>query len=122
PGLGRRRHHGAGVGLERETINRMGLDRMQPREEWKLPTKHLGRRILVFDELDSTNSLAAQLAHEPDNAGLVILADRQTAGRGQHGRTWQCPPRSGVLMSVLLFPPPGLRRPAVLTAWAAVCV
>jgi BirA family biotin operon repressor/biotin-[acetyl-CoA-carboxylase] ligase len=28
----------------------------------------------------------------------------------------------GVLMSVLLFPPPPLRRPAVLTAWAAVSV
>jgi len=25
-------------------------------------------------------------------------------------------------MSVLLFPPPALRRPAILTAWAAVCV
>jgi BirA family biotin operon repressor/biotin-[acetyl-CoA-carboxylase] ligase len=95
---------------------------MQPREEWNLPTRHLGRRVLVFDELDSTSTRAAQLAHEPDADGLVILADRQTAGRGQHGRTWQCPPRSGVLMSLLLFPPPPLRRPAVLTAWAAVSV
>ena len=28
----------------------------------------------------------------------------------------------GVLMSVLLYPPPALRRPAFLTAWAAVSV
>src|SRR5262249_49879421 len=45
-----------------------------------------------------------------------------TAGRGQHGRTWQCPAGSGVLMSVLLFPPLSLRRPVLLTAWAAVSV
>jgi BirA family biotin operon repressor/biotin-[acetyl-CoA-carboxylase] ligase len=95
---------------------------MQPREEWKMVGQHIGRRVLVFDELDSTSTLAAQLAGEPDTDGLTILADRQTAGRGQHGRTWQCPPKAGVLMSVLLYPPPALRRPAVLTAWAAVSV
>ena len=35
---------------------------------------------------------------------------------------WLAPPGASVLMSVLLFPPPPLRRPAVLTAWAAVAV
>lgn len=93
-----------------------------PREEWHLDTRRLGRRVLVFDRLDSTNSLAASLADDPANDGVAILADEQTAGRGQHGRSWQCPPRSGVLLSLLLFPPPELRRPALLTAWAAVSV
>src|SRR5213078_1863703 len=95
---------------------------MQPREEWRWPSQHLGQRVLVFDELASTNTLAAQLAAASEPEGLVILADRQTAGRGQHGRTWQCSAGSGVLMSLLLFPPPALRRPAVLTAWVAVAV
>lgn len=90
----------------------------QPRAEWRLDTRRLGRRVLVFDRLASTNSLAVSLADE----GIVILADEQTAGRGQHCRSWQCPPGCGVLMSVLLFPPPALRRPALLTAWAAVSV
>src|SRR5262249_15022573 len=91
-------------------------------EEWRLPTQHLGRRVLVFDQLESTNSYAVGLAPDPENNGLVILAREQTAGRGQHGRTWQCPPESGVLMSLLLWPPPALKRPALLTAWAAVSV
>ena len=56
------------------------------------------------------------------NDGLAVLAAEQTAGRGQHGRRWQCRRGDGVLLSVLLFPPPALRRPAVLTAWAAVSV
>jgi BirA family biotin operon repressor/biotin-[acetyl-CoA-carboxylase] ligase len=94
----------------------------QPREEWQLPTQCVGRRVLVFDRLDSTNTRAAQIASDPANDGLALLADEQTAGRGQHGRTWTAPPRASVLLSVLLFPPPPLRRPAILTAWAAVSV
>jgi BirA family biotin operon repressor/biotin-[acetyl-CoA-carboxylase] ligase len=82
----------------------------------------VGRRVLVFDELESTNSYAAELAGDPDNAGVAVLARVQTAGRGQHGRTWTCPPNLGVLLSALLFPPAELRRPVLLTAWAAVAV
>jgi BirA family transcriptional regulator, biotin operon repressor / biotin---[acetyl-CoA-carboxylase] ligase len=93
-----------------------------PREEWQLDTRRLGRRVLIFDRLDSTNTLAARLAAEGATEGIAILADEQTAGRGQHGRTWQAGPGDGVLLSLLLFPPPALRRPAVLTAWAAVGV
>jgi BirA family transcriptional regulator, biotin operon repressor / biotin---[acetyl-CoA-carboxylase] ligase len=93
-----------------------------PRDEWHLDTQRLGRRVLVFDRVDSTNTLAAALAHHPANDGLVLLADAQTAGRGQHGRSWTSPPGSSVLLSVLLFPPPELCRPPLLTAWAAVSV
>jgi BirA family biotin operon repressor/biotin-[acetyl-CoA-carboxylase] ligase len=92
------------------------------RGEWSLDTSRLGRRVRVFDRVASTNSLAAELAGDPANAGTVILADEQTSGRGQPGRAWLCPPGAGVLMSVLIFPPPDLRRPPVLAAWAAVSV
>lgn len=93
-----------------------------PREEWSLDTRRLGCRVLVFDRLDSTNNLAASLAGDPVNDGLAILADEQTAGRGQHGRTWLAAPGQSVLLSLLVSPPPELCRPAVLTAWAAVAV
>jgi BirA family biotin operon repressor/biotin-[acetyl-CoA-carboxylase] ligase len=83
---------------------------------------HLGRAVRHFPSLDSTNTFAVSLSADPANHGLVVTADAQTAGRGQYERAWQCPPGRGVLMSVLLFPPPELRRPAVLTAWAAVAV
>lgn len=91
-------------------------------ETWSLPTLHLGRSVLVHPELDSTNTRAMSFAHDLAHHGLVVLADEQTAGRGQYGRSWQAPSGSSVLMSVLLFPPACLRRPAVLTAWAAVAV
>src|SRR5205085_1659985 len=52
----------------------------------------------------------------------VLLADEQRAGRGQYGRTWTATPGSSVLLTALLFPPAHLRRPALLTALAAVSV
>ena len=82
----------------------------------------IGRRVLVYDELPSTNDAALAMANDIANAGTVIVASHQTAGRGQHGRVWQSRPGASLLMSVLIFPPPELRRPVVLTAWAAVAV
>jgi BirA family biotin operon repressor/biotin-[acetyl-CoA-carboxylase] ligase len=95
---------------------------MTPRVIWNLGTRRLGRQVLVFDRLESTNNLAAALAGNPANEGVVVLADEQTAGRGQLNRRWICPAGSGVLLSVLLFPPTSLRRVPILTAWAAVSV
>ena len=95
---------------------------ISPRQEWSLDTHRLGRRVLVYDCLDSTNDLAATLAGDPANDGVVIVADEQTAGRGQHGRTWLAARGQSVLLSLLVLPPPELCRPAVLTAWAAVAV
>ncbi|MBN9517306.1 biotin--[acetyl-CoA-carboxylase] ligase [bacterium] len=94
---------------------------MKPAEEWTFPTDLVGRRVLVFDELDSTNTFAAALPPDaPD--GLVVVAKNQTAGRGRFGRPWRSRPGAALLMSVVLSPPPELRRPVILTAWAAVAV
>ena len=95
---------------------------MIPGKEWHLDTQHLGRRVLVFEQVDSTNTQAAALANDPTNDGTVIVAEEQTAGRGQHGRTWQCERGVGLLLSVLVFPPPAARRPVILAAWAANAV
>jgi BirA family transcriptional regulator, biotin operon repressor / biotin---[acetyl-CoA-carboxylase] ligase len=93
-----------------------------PGEIWSLETASLGQRVHVHDRLDSTNSLALSLAHDASHHGLVVLAREQNAGRGQYGRSWHAPAGSSVLLSLLLFPPATLRRPALLTAWAAVSV
>src|SRR5260370_20072324 len=87
-----------------------------------METTAIGRKVLVYDCVESTNTFAAALANSPDSQQLSILAAEQTAGRGQHGRTWTAAPGSSVLLSLLLFPPDALRRPPVLTAWAAVSV
>lgn len=84
--------------------------------------RRIGWRVLSFDRIDSTNTHALALAGDPENHGVVVVAGEQAAGRGQHGRSWVATPGSSVLLSALVFPPPELRRPALLTAWAAVAV
>src|SRR5689334_15414573 len=107
--------------LIRDASQKRRLPMPTPRDTWQLDTAHLGRRVLVFDELESTNTIALELATgEPD--GLAVIADHQTAGRGQYGRVWQARPGSSLLMSVALRPPPDLSRPVVLTALAGVAV
>jgi BirA family biotin operon repressor/biotin-[acetyl-CoA-carboxylase] ligase len=93
----------------------------QPRESWHLDTAHLGRVVHVFDQLDSTNTAAARLA-AGGAEGIAVVADFQSAGRGQHGRVWHARPGSSLLLSVPLRPPAGLSRPVILTALAAVAV
>src|SRR5262245_36581737 len=91
-------------------------------EVWRLGTRRVGRCVLVYRLTDSTNTRAFERAGQPDTDGLALLADEQLAGRGQYGRRWLAAPRSSVLMSVLLYPPVSVNRPALLTAWAAVSV
>jgi BirA family biotin operon repressor/biotin-[acetyl-CoA-carboxylase] ligase len=89
---------------------------MQPARTLTFPTTHIGRRVEVYAEVASTNDIADA------DAGTVAVADHQTAGRGQYGRTWLTRPGEALLMSVFLDPPAEVRRPVVLTAWAAVGV
>lgn len=93
-----------------------------PREVWQFDTRHIGRHVLVFDSLTSTNDTAAEYASSPGHRGVGIVADFQTTGRGQYGRTWHSRPGSALLFSVVISPPEHLRRPVILTAWAAVSV
>jgi BirA family transcriptional regulator, biotin operon repressor / biotin---[acetyl-CoA-carboxylase] ligase len=64
----------------------------------------IGRQIIrlpvTTSTMDEVNLLAAQ--GEPE--GLVVVADRQTAGRGRAGRAWHSASESGLLLSVLLRP------------------
>jgi BirA family biotin operon repressor/biotin-[acetyl-CoA-carboxylase] ligase len=64
----------------------------------------LWTELRVVAETGSTNADLAARAHEGASEGLVLVAERQTAGRGRLGRTWQSPPRAGIAVSVLLRP------------------
>jgi len=49
----------------------------------------IGQKFILLDEVDSTNNYAAKLLSEGKMAhGTVILAEKQTAGRGQRGNSW----------------------------------
>ncbi|HEX4081677.1 MAG TPA: biotin--[acetyl-CoA-carboxylase] ligase [Acidimicrobiales bacterium] len=74
----------------------------------------------------STNAYLLGEARRGAPAGLVAVADHQTAGRGRLGRRWEAPPGSSLLLSVLLRPvlPAGdlhLCTAAVALATASAC-
>ena len=48
----------------------------------------VGRKVIVKDEVASTNDLAKSLANEGEEEGLVITAKTQVAGRGRMGKGW----------------------------------
>ena len=80
----------------------------------------LAREIVVFAETASTNDSAMQRGRHGADGGLVIFAERQTAGRGRFGREWASASHRGLWFSVLLrpaLPPSAWPR---LTTWAAV--
>ena len=81
----------------------------------------IGHRVVVVEETTSTNDLVAQLAAESDE-GLVVFAERQTAGRGQYGRRWDSAPRKGLWLSVLLRPQIAVADSSQLTELLATSI
>ena len=78
-----------------------------------------GERLLYLPTVESTNTLAMQLAHERPDEGLVVLTDSQTAGRGRQGHRWVDVPGCNVLLSILLRP---LFPPYLLVMLASLAV
>lgn len=63
-----------------------------------------GWRVEVVEELASTNKATAEQARAGEPAGLVLVTEHQTAGRGRLDRVWETPARSSLTFSVLLEP------------------
>ena len=61
-------------------------------------------KIFYYQEIDSTNNKAKQLAAEGAEHGSLIIAERQTAGRGRRGRTWLSMEDDNIYMTILLRP------------------
>lgn len=68
-----------------------------------LTTKKIGRRVYYFDEIDSTQNFAMKISSENTEDGTVIIAKRQTAGKGRLGRSW-ISPKGGLWFSIILKP------------------
>lgn len=75
-----------------------------PEIESYLPENGVCRKVECFDVIDSTNSYAKQLAEQGEPEGTLVVADRQTAGRGRRGRNWESPGNTNIFMTLLLRP------------------
>ena len=91
----------------------------------RLEGQRIGCRCLVLPEVDSTNSELMRMAtdgEDPAPGGTVLLAERQTRGRGRLQRNWLTTAQYSLAMSVLLRPPLAPTEVAQLPLLTAVAV
>lgn len=69
-----------------------------------LKTAWAGRKLYHYEETDSTNTQAKRLGEEGAPHGTLVVAGRQSAGKGRRGKMWMSPPGSSIYMSILLRP------------------
>ena len=77
--------------------------------------------LYLYDTIDSTNTECRRRLAAGEERCLV-LADRQTAGRGRSGKNFFSPPRAGLYMSLLFRPEGGPANAVGITTYTAVCV
>ena len=115
-GAGRREVAGALQELQRggqriETQPAYGVRLLRPVKltaaliERDLGTRRVGRSVICFDCVGSTNDVAMDSARQGDADGLVVVAEFQHNGRGRRGRQWISPPGTNILLSTLLLEP-----------------
>jgi BirA family biotin operon repressor/biotin-[acetyl-CoA-carboxylase] ligase len=87
-----------------------------------LGTHDLGRVVHYEEEVGSTNDVAFRLATEGAGHGEVVIAERQTQGKGRRGRAWSSPPGLNLYMSLVLRPELSPQRASELTLLCAVAL
>ena len=68
-----------------------------------LKTKTVGKRVYYFEEIDSTQNFAQQIALDEKENGTIVIAEKQTAGKGRLDRKWTSP-KGGIWFSLIVHP------------------
>ncbi len=86
-----------------------------------LETKIFGKKeIIYFTETDSTNTKAKEFASKGAPEGTLVVAEKQTMGRGRKGRSWFSPESDNVYASIILRPKIPPSEAPVITLLSAV--
>ena len=84
-------------------------------------TTMIGKKIHLLPEVASTNTLAMDLAQQGSPEGTVVIAEKQTGGKGRLGRTWISPKRN-LYLSIILRPRISPYKAPLITLMGAVAV
>ncbi len=81
----------------------------------QLHTNWAASYIFYKEITDSTNNDARRLAEEGAPHGMLVVADKQEAGRGSRGRSWETPAGANIAMSLIVRPQIPIERVSQLT-------
>ncbi|MBE6499926.1 MAG: biotin--[acetyl-CoA-carboxylase] ligase [Methanobrevibacter thaueri] len=86
-----------------------------------LNTKYIGKKLYVYNEVNSTNTVAKFLSKNGVENGSVIISEKQTEARGRSGKVWESP-LGGVWLSIILTPDVDHSRLPLITLSTGVAV
>ena len=85
------------IGLEdRDYINAEDISN-------ELNTNYIGKKLYVYNEVSSTNTVAKFLSMNGAENGSVVISEKQTAAKGRSGKSWESP-LGGIWLSIILHP------------------
>ena len=87
----------------------------------KLNTKIVGKNILYYETIDSTQLRAKEIKEIVKN-GTIIIANKQTAGIGTHERTWYMGEDENIAFTIILKPNCNIAKIENLTILIAKCM
>lgn len=84
-----------------------------------LKTELIGKKVITYPSLSSTNDIAKRQAKKGVREGTVVVAEEQTAGRGRLKRAWLSP-KGSIALSIILHPTPAQLPSLIMVASLAV--
>lgn len=88
----------------------------------RINTKWVGKPAHFYESIGSTNAQAKIDAENGAGSGTLIVADRQTAGRGRRGRSWDSPAGTNIYFTLILKPDFAPDKASMLTIVMAMAV
>lgn len=88
----------------------------------RLHTEWAGRNLHFYASTGSTNPDAKRFAEEGEPHGTIVVADRQTAGRGRRGRSWASPAGTSIYFTIVVRPVFAPDKASMITLVTALSV
>ena len=116
------------LGYEIESKQKRGYRYMKNTERllpWEisveLNTDYMGKRSYYFEEIDSTQNFALQIASNKKEHGTIIIAQKQTDGKGRLNRKWVSS-KGGIWFSIILHPKFSIEESTLLPIAASLAL
>ena len=67
-------------------------------------TKKIGKDIIYFEKLESTQDYAKQIEENENVDGTIVITNNQTKGKGTKDRRWIAKENENITMTIILKP------------------